>query len=215
MRWVCKYKCCECKGDKYHTGLGGKEKKPTENICACHAKIQATLRQLIQSACFSRLGLFQFIVCIFYIKWPAKCHEEVNREYRNQSRWWMRCRLDCLFKSFPQRLSLTDCRQHFVTIIRRGQRWQEFNGQIRVIERCWVWQYFWTLNQKAFISDQQHSELSLNYQFLWFFCLFVFLFKVRIISRCIPESSFSSSQFPCRTFLLKERWILPVPSHAT
>lgn len=85
----------------------------------------------------------------------------------------------------------------------------------RVIERCWVWQYFWTLNQKTFISDQQHSELSLNYQFLWVFRLFVFLFKVRIISRCIPESSFSSSQFPCRTFLLKERWILPVPSHAT
>lgn len=39
MRWFCKYKCSECKGDKYHASLHGKEKNPTENICACHAKI--------------------------------------------------------------------------------------------------------------------------------------------------------------------------------
>lgn len=47
------------------------------------------------------------------------------------------------------------------------------------------------------------------------FCLlFVFVFKVHIISKCIPESFFSSSQIPSRTFLIKETWILTIPSHA-
>lgn len=119
----------------------------------------------------------------------------------------MSCRLDYLFKLFPQWLSLADCRQHFVTIIRKGQRWQEFNGQIRVIEWCRVWQYFLNPKQKTvFISDQQHSELFfLNYLI---FCSW----KCIRNSKGIPESFFSSSQVPFKPFLLKETWLLTIPS---
>lgn len=121
----------------------------------------------------------------------------------------MSCRLDYLFKLFPQRLSLADCRQHFVTIIRKGQRWQEFNGQIRVIEQCRVWQYFWNLKQKTvFINDQQHSELfSLNY-------LGFFLLKVHIqLQKCSREFL---QQLPVslQALSLKREWLLTIPSCA-
>lgn len=120
----------------------------------------------------------------------------------------MSCRLDYLFKLFPQRLNLADCRQHFVTIIRKGQRWQESNGRIRVIERCQVWQYFQNLKQKiVFISDQEQSDLfSLN-----FFSI-LFLKVNRQLQSMYPEDTFNSIQLLFRPFLLKEAWYLITPA---